>query len=427
MRIQNLKAIFKNAARVTSLLLFGAAASFAQQQVNLTAAPTQAILPDGSSVPMWGYTCAGSTVIGASTATCVPLNPAAAALGNWSPVIITVPTGAAGGLQINLTNHLSFTPAGAAANNIPTSLTIVGLVGGGLGNAPTRVPSPAHDSQIVTWPTVGGSTGFTPPPQPDRVESFSTEVAAGSMASLSWATLQPGTYLIESGTHPSIQGPMGLYGILVVTTAPSGASAGTAYGTPGAPNAVSYNTEVPLIFGEIDPVQKQAVQTAVNTAGFAETTVWSGLPGGCGNPGSPVGVINTCYPPAVNYLPVYYTINGVAFSRTNVAGSTFPTTLGTAALPVSGTALVRLVNAGLKMHVPSMVGSVTNGVDGTGAPAVVGGFTLVGEDGNALPPAAPRVQTEIFMAAGKTFDVLVNVPAAGSPALPIFEDRKSVV
>ena len=34
--------------------------------------------------------------------------------------------------------------------------------------------------------------------------------------------LQPGTYLIESGTHPSIQGPMGLYGMLVVTTAPVG-------------------------------------------------------------------------------------------------------------------------------------------------------------------------------------------------------------
>ena len=39
----------------------------------------------------------------------------------------------------------------------------------------------------------------------------------------------PGTYLIESGTHPSIQGPMGLFGILVVTTAPSRRHGGTAY------------------------------------------------------------------------------------------------------------------------------------------------------------------------------------------------------
>ncbi len=59
---------------------------------------------------------------------------------------------------------------------------------------------------------------------------------------------------------------MGLYGILVVTTAPgTGTTAGTAY--PG----VTYNAEVPLLLSEIDPVQNNAVNTAVNTAGFSET------------------------------------------------------------------------------------------------------------------------------------------------------------
>src|SRR5207248_3476308 len=81
--------------------------------------------------------------------------------------------------------------------------------------------------------------------------------------------LKPGTYLIESGTHPSIQGPMGLYGILVVTAAPSGGTAGTAYGT-GA-TAVTYNAEIPLLLSEIDPVQNAAVSAAVNTAGFSES------------------------------------------------------------------------------------------------------------------------------------------------------------
>ncbi len=38
-------------------------------------------LPDGSAVPMWGYSC-GAAVTG-STATCAKLNPAAA---GWSPV-----------------------------------------------------------------------------------------------------------------------------------------------------------------------------------------------------------------------------------------------------------------------------------------------------------------------------------------------------
>src|SRR5579871_3627491 len=514
MRIQNLKAIFKNAARVTSLLLFGAAASFAQQQVNLTAAPTQAILPDGSSVPMWGYTCAGSTVIGASTATCVPLNPAAAALGNWSPVIITVPTGAAGGLQINLTNHLSFTPAGAAANNIPTSLTIVGLVGGGLGNAPTRVPSPAHDSQIVTWPTVGGSTGFTPPPQPDRVESFSTEVAAGSMASLSWATLQPGPYLIESGTHPSIQGPMGLYGILVVTTAPtsilvngvsteSAAGAGTAYPANAVTGtaAITYDAEVPMLFSEIDPVQNRAVSAAVNTAGFNENaqheqsftqggsgpisqvnvssggsgytsvpnvmitggggsgatataTVAGGavtgitlmnagsgftynptvtISGGGGAGAEAVAIVagtqvatNTmgscqgaaaCYPPAVNYTPLYYMVNGQAFDKTHPTLSLFNTTpnntlVSTAAAPTN--ILVRIVNAGLHMHVPSIVNSMTTN---SATNASVPGFSLIAEDGNVLP-GNHRVQTDVFMAPGKVMDVMIHAPATCTPVTP---------
>jgi hypothetical protein len=75
---------------------------------------------------------------------------------------------------------------------------------------------------------------------------------------------------------------MGLYGIVVVTTAPAGATAGIAYpaqaatgGIPAIP-AVTYNADLPLLLSEIDPVQNTAVNTAVNTAGFSETKVWSG-------------------------------------------------------------------------------------------------------------------------------------------------------
>ena len=211
---------------------------------------------------------------------------------------------------------------------------------------------------------------------------------------------------------------MGLYGILVVTSAPSGSTAGTAYPAVGSNPAVSYNSEIPLALGEIDPVQNNAVNTAVNTAGFSETKVWSGQPGGCGNPASPVGVINTCYPPVVNYTPLYYTINGVAFSRTNASASLFASSIGTAATPVTGNVLVRLVNAGSRMHVPSIVGSTT----GTTAK---NGFALVAEDGNPVS-FVPHVQSEIFMAAGKTFDALINVPAAGGTALPIYDRELSL-
>src|ERR1700674_2311007 len=262
MRTYNFKAILKAALRVASLLPFAAVAAFGQQQVNLTAGPTTATLPDGTSVPMWGYSC--GALVPSSTATCAALNQPAATAGLWSPVVITVPTGQ--DLRINLTNNLSFT-AGTGTNPVPTSLVIVGQLGGGLGDLTQRttVLSPVHPPQGPTWPIAGDNSGptFNPPSQADRVQSFSTEVAAGATTSLTWLAPRAGTYLIDSGTHPSIQGPIGLYGMLVVTSAPTTTS-GTAY--PG----VSYNADVPLLLSEIDPAQNLAVSNAVNPVGFLE-------------------------------------------------------------------------------------------------------------------------------------------------------------
>ena len=480
------------AVLVTTVLLLGASLALAQQQINLTAGPSSITLPDGNPVPMWGYSC-GAAVTG-STATCAALNTNAAA-GAWSPVVITVPTGQ--GLTINLTNSLSFT-AGTGTNTVPTSLMIVGQVGGGLGT-PTAVPSPAHANQYVTWSTVGNSNGatFIPPNQANRVQSFGTEVSAGATTALTWAALRPGTYLLESGTHPSIQVPMGLYGILVVTAAPSGGSVGTAY--PG----VSYSAEVPLEFSEIDPNQNNAVQKAVTSVGFSENavialrdsvsavglTLSSGVPvnagtgykvgdpvtftggGGSGaaaqvadiGPGGsivdftvtsagkgytsvPTAVVSSptgsgamitatlslagdlcgngasaCYPPAVNYTPLYYLINGVAFSKATPGPSLFPTMPATG---VTGNVLVRLVNAGSRMHVPAIVGSQTTQPVGTGSSTVTG-FSIIAEDGNPAP-GVPKVQSDVFMAAGKTFDVMINAPATVTTAIPVFDRELSL-
>src|SRR5437868_9977827 len=201
MRFNYLKTSLKTAVLATTILLLGASLAVAQS-VSLTAAPTTLVTPDGVSVPMWGYTC-GAVV---APATCTKLNTS---LTGWSPIVITVPPGP---LAISLTNGL---PA-----PVPTSLMIVGQLGGGLGT-PTSVASPVHPDQALTWPAAGGVGDPTnhPPAQLPRVQSFGTEVAPGATTTLpSWANLRPGTYLIESGTHPSIQGPMGLYGILVVTT-----------------------------------------------------------------------------------------------------------------------------------------------------------------------------------------------------------------
>jgi hypothetical protein len=517
------------AGLLASVLLLAGGAATAQVTVPLTAGPSTTTLPDGTSVPMWGYTCGTVTGTGAS---CVNLNPTATAT-QWSPVVITVPAGQ--NLQINLTNNLSF-----GGNNIPTSLTIIGQLGGGLGTAATFAPSPDHtNAQAATWPIAGTPPGAapvgvgTPPVQLQRVQSFGMEVeavAAGGTAPtcvasspatgcgiLTWSNLKAGTYLIESGTHPSIQGPMGLYGILVVTTAPNGGGVGTAY--PGT-SPVSYNAEAALLLSEIDPVQNTAVDTAVRTVGFSETATlgpvfsapllsisvdnggsgYTSVPavtlsggGGSGahataivdtNPTSPTfqqvtavtldlpgtgytsppqvmfggppgsgaaatanlalgpkniancgdatGVVAACYPPAVNYTPLYYLVNGAAFNKTLTGASNpslVPVTQGTntGAVDSAGTVLVRLVNAGLRMHVPSIVGAQT----GAGGATASAGFALIAEDGNVLP-GVRRVQSEVFMAAGKTYDVMINVPAACTPApctataLPIYDRELSL-
>lgn len=393
MRPNFLKAILPIAIFQAAVLLLGAGTAGAQQQVNLTAGPATITLPDGSAVPMWGYSC-GAIVTG-STATCAKLNKNAT---GWSPVVITVPTGQS--LAINLTNSLPIPPG--ATSGVPTSLMIVGQLGGGLGTARTAVPSPEHPTQVTTWPSVGNGPTFTPPAQGPRVQSFATEVPRGATSTLTWTTPIAGTYLMESGTHPSIQGPMGLYGMLVVTSAPT-ATAGveTAPGTAYA--GVTYDAEIPLLLSEIDPGQNNAVNVAVSTSGFSEIATRGPTVGGAvaevsiTNPGAgyttapavsfaggggtgaaatayisngqvsailvtnggqnytsaptvvlggsggaagqsllartansaaicstPSGSVPACYPPAVNYTPLYYLINGVAFSKTNSPASLFP-------------------------------------------------------------------------------------------------------
>jgi hypothetical protein len=430
MRSNKLKSILIKSGLAAFVLLSASGAAWAQQQVNLTAAPSTAVMPDGSLVPMWGYSC-GAAATG-STATCAALDPNAGT--GWSPVVITVPAGAPGGLTINLTNNLSFATSGVT---VPTSIVIVGQVGGGLGSSRTTTPSPTHGTQGVTWPVANISSGGSaveniPPPQGPRVQSLATEVAAGTTGTLTWANLKPGTYLIESGTHPSIQGPMGLYGILVVTEAPAATAGvesapGCAYPpastTASCPATFAYDAEVPVLFSEIDPVQNTSVSTAVNTSGFTETAVWSGQPGGCGNPYTSAGAANpaynTCYPPAVNYTPLYYMVNGVAFNRTNVKNSVFPVTPANIApaATTTGTVLVRMVNAGLRMHVPAMVGAQVAGATGATNP-IVTGYKVIAEDGNPLP-GVPKIRSEIFMAAGKTYDVTINAQAtSGSTITP---------
>jgi len=71
MRFNTFSAILGTCGLASSVLLLAGGAAFAQS-VNLTAGSASAVLPDGQSVPMWGYTCgttAGPDV--ANTPSCV--------------------------------------------------------------------------------------------------------------------------------------------------------------------------------------------------------------------------------------------------------------------------------------------------------------------------------------------------------------------
>ncbi|MEI8169064.1 MAG: Ig-like domain-containing protein [Rhodoferax sp.] len=371
-------------ALVASTVLLSSLAGAATTTINLTAQRMSTTLPDGTTVPMWGYCTTGSC----SAA--------------WAPgPTIVVPydagSSAVNSLTINLTNSLP----------TPTSLVILGQLGGGLG-LPTKMDSPVHATQSsTTWPGNGApDVAFTPPSQGKRVMSFATEVIGGGTTTLTWANLKPGTYLYETGTLPSIQAPMGLYGVLIVTQPPVQASAvvpfapGKAYPTSLAclanttttsHSCVAYDADVALLFSEIDPVQNAAVDAAaladaVLTKRFDDPSCSANTP---------------CYPAAVNYTPTHFLINGKAFDKTAPLNSAFALA-GTSAARLttsSGKLLVRMLNAGSRSHIPTIVGLP---------------MALVAEDGN-LSPGNPKQQNEVLLTAGKTHDVLVE-PATSGPA-----------
>jgi FtsP/CotA-like multicopper oxidase with cupredoxin domain len=325
---------------------------------------------------MWGLFCSTTTAPVNATCTSLKTDASGAFLAqsgtSWQPPLITVTSGTS--LTVTLGSGLP----------VPTSLMIVGQLGGGLGSGGTSDPASnfPHSTQTAQWPIAGsnppaaGDPTFTPPNQGPRVRSFGAEVASGNAGTAlpAWSSLKPGTYLIESGTHPSIQGSMGLYGVLRVIDA---SATNAAY--PG----VTYDKDVPVLLSEIDPAQNQAVELFEETvagctsvsgscsgtiSATAETTLWVGGPAGC-------GTAHTCYPPAVNYDPRYYLINGVAFDKSNVGASSY----AVPAAAATGNVLLRFVNAGLRMHVPSVVG-----LD----------LSLIAEDGNVLP-GIPRQQNEV--------------------------------
>ena len=359
-----------------------------------TTSPSPVHAPQGTTWPgtLGGIdpaTTAVSVASGGAGYTAPPAVTISGGSGTGATALATIGNGAVTGIVVN----------GPGSGYLATDTLVVTIAPPPCTlQAGTCVVATATISSSILQSTDGSAT-FVPPPQVDRVRSLATEVTTGNQTNLVWPSLRPGTYVLHSGTETSVQHSMGLYAILVVTD-PLGAT--TAYGT-------AFDKDVPLLLSEIDPEFNDAVNRAINTTGFDSRAVWNGQPGQCGD-----ATVHTCLPPIVNYSPLYYLINGQSFDRTNMAGSSLavPATV----TPTTGKLLLRFANAGLRLHVPSVVGAT---------------MTLLAEDGNKLPTlGAPRIQGSVLLTAGKTYDVTIQptvTSGAYAPAAyPVFDRQLSL-
>lgn len=229
-------------------------------------------------------------------------------------------------LTVNLRNAIPDMPTFPASTPVPVSIVIPG-------QAATMSPVMFTDGQGR-----------------QRVRSFTTETAPGTVQTYTWNNVSPGTYLYHSGTHPAVQVQMGLYGRLVKDDAAGAIYAG-----------VTYDNQATLFFSEIDPALHDAVANG-SYGSFPTSTI--------------------------DYAPKYFLINGEPYSA------------GAPPIPAGASGqktLLRFLNAGLKTHAPVIQGTHVS---------------LVAEDGKPYPYA--REQYSVFLPAGKTVDAIMSPSGAAA-------------
>ena len=293
-------------------MLAGMLAILAWQTADLQAAEyflradtTTLTLPNGSNVVMWGF--ARDSAFGAMDGTVTVPGPKLTVMPNDST------------LTIHLDNRLPE----------PVSIVIPGQ---------SIVPSPVR----MVNGRARSFTTETPPENDDPVDYV-------------WNNLRPGTFLYESGTHPSVQIQMGLYGCIRKDYA-----AGQAYSN------VNFDAEVTLLYSEVDTALHDAV---------AEDDY---------GPGELVSS-------TINYEPKYFLINGQFY--TNGMAPAFSGRFGDAVM-------IHFLNAGLETHVPIVNNAYVK---------------LVAEDGFLYP--YPKEQYSVFLPAGKTIDAIFTTTESGKFAV----------
>jgi len=132
------------------------------------------------------------------------------------------------------------------------------------------------------------------------------------------------------------------------------------------------NAESVMLFSEIDLLQNQRVNAAAN-AGSILTQ--------CTSLVSYAEVASTNYPCTVDYNPLVLLVNGEQSANVRIGNP-------------GGEATLRLLNAGLRPHTPSIIGLE---------------LSLIAEDGYPYP-GLPRQQSSALLAPGKTLDAIVSMP-----------------
>ena len=381
-------------------------------------------MPDGQAVVFWAF---------------------AQDSANWAvPGALTVP-----GPQLNVAAGDSLILHVTNALPEPVSMVIPGQYG--------------FDSQAPAFFAAGPYVG--------RARSLNHEAPPTNTATFTWNNVQSGTFLYHSGSHPSVQVQMGLYGALAVA-----APGPQIY--PGVP----FSSQVTLLLSEVDARLHASVATGTfgpgpaflqsdftNAAALIAALQASANPvaqfvaaGLSGDPTMLAADLNnlillqsiynpTLFPETIlspttlslmqpgsklnqDYTPTPIPFMGdlvrmnrmLLFDGLTNAGIYIPppflvSSAGKAkaqyfmingqpytngqpvivAGPATNTVLLRLLNAGMDLRMPTL----NNGGD----------LTLVGEDGQQAP--YPRASSVVMLAALKTVDALWKPAAAGTYAV----------
>jgi len=187
-----------------------------------------------------------------------------------------------------------------------------------------------------------------------RVRSFTHETQPGEVGEYRWDSFRTGTYMLQSGTNPAKQVQMGMFLPVV-----KDAAKGVAY------EGVPYDSELIVVFHEVDPV----IQMAIAAGKYGAV------------PGATIGS-------SVEYEPKYFLMNGMSYPDKGMLHIN-----GTGPFFKGERLLIRVLNAGLETHVPTVQGLY---------------MSQWAEDGNKL--AYPKEVYGFELPPGKTADAILVSP-----------------